>query len=132
MRTCFLLVTLVLATTAHAERPLQEGKKLAKEAVRQIYDLQPFILEGNGLSGTQQTIYYRKFQNPLQASIKQWPEFGAKENSTWGDYLYCRDALNSLLIIGMGQHSGTNGKYEQKRIDVFKKERGQCEEASRN
>ena len=132
MRKLFVVEVLLVAGFAHAERSPEEGKKMAQAAVQQLKQLEPLVLEGGGLTGAPATTYYRKFLNPLQDSVNKWPVLGDKENSTWGDYLYCRDALLDLQVIGMGQENSTLvGDSLKRKIADYKRIRGKCQAASK-
>ena len=129
-----LVVFLAALTTgvAHAERSPNEGQKLAKAAVQQLQQLEPLVLEGQGLSGAPAATYYRTFLNPLQQSVDTWPTLGDKEFNTWGDYMYCRDALLALQVIGMGQNNSTlKGDNAKRKVTDYQRIKGKCQTASR-
>lgn len=123
---------LVLAVgMAHAERPPLQGKKLAGETVKILGQLDPLVLSGAGLSSAGPTVYYRSFLNPLQAALDKWPTSFDPEARTWGDYLYCRDALSMLQTIGMGQENGSGNSHYAKRVSEYKRILGKCRSASK-
>ena len=133
MKRVALLVAIAatVCTPVHAERSPAEGSKLAQEAVKQLKDLQDYVLEGNGLAGAGPSIYYKKFENPLQASLNKWPTVMQPEANTWDDYMYCRDALMALMAVGMSQNSGTFKTGGKRKIAEYQHLTGKCEAASK-
>jgi len=132
MKKWFLVAALLAAGSVQAQRSPEEGKRLAQAAVLQLKQLEPLVLEGRGLAGAPSATYFRTFLNPLEDSVRKWPVLGDKENSTWGDYLYCRDALLGLQTIGMGQENSTlSGDNLKRRIADYKLVKGKCQAASR-
>lgn len=127
-----VLSALLTVGFAYAERSPMDGKKLAQAAVQQLKQLEPLVLEGRGLADVSTSIYYRTFLNPIVEILNRWPVMGDEEFHTWGDYLYCRDALLALQTMGMGQStSALSGENLKRKVSDYQRIKGKCQTASR-
>lgn len=132
MRKLLVVAAMLAMGAAHAERSPAEGQKLAQEAVKVLKTLDPQVLKGEGMAGAPFVQFTRDFQRPLYESSNKWPVMGDKEATTWGDYLYCRDALLDLQTLGMGQQNGSlKGESLKRKVAGYKRIKGKCEAASR-
>lgn len=121
-----LVVVGVISCTAHAARPGLEGKRLAQEGAALLRKSEPMVLDGNGLKGASTAVYYRGFENPLQEHLAKWPTNDQPEWRSWGDYFYCRDAVLSLMLIGMAQNQGNRAQFADQKIAEYRRTRDKC------
>ncbi len=120
----------LISFVSHAARPAVEGKSLAQEGVRLIKKMEPMVLGSGGLKSASTSMYFQVFENPLQDHLKKWPTDVDPEIKSWGDYFYCRDAVMSLVLIGMAQKQGNLGQQSDRKIADYQRTRNKCYEAA--
>jgi hypothetical protein len=125
-RALTILAILMATTAAHAARPASEGKKLALQAVTLLKKTEPMALDGHGLQGASSGLYYQAFENPLADQLAKWPTNMDPESRTWGDYLYCRDALMDLRSLGMAQVQGNKALSSPPKVAEYRRNRDKC------
>ena len=121
-----LVIAGAITCIAHAARPGLEGKRLAQEGAALLRKSEPMALDSNGLKGASAAVYYRGFENSLQEHLAKWPTNDQPEWRSWGDYFYCRDAVSSLMLIGMAQNQGNRAQFTDKKIAEYRRTRDKC------
>lgn len=127
MKKIAVLLGLVFASAsiAAADTVPAQARSLASTTFAQIKELEHYALEGDGLRDADAMTYYRKFVNPLQATIDKYPSVTDPANRSWGDAVFCKDAAQALMLLGMGQNAKTNN--ESKALPWFQRQRKNCE-----
>lgn len=111
-----------------AAKPISRAIDLAKSSYEISERLAPIVFTGGGTVGMDQLIYGRTIDFPTSKLLGEWPPGGGPEDQTWGDYLYCKDALLTLNMAAMAGYNRSKPPGEQER-ERFSKSMATCKKA---